>query len=79
MTALNPRQPEQQEADAAETQEWIDALASVIEYEGKARAEFLVAQLMQQLSAVGGKLTINTLNRYLNSFSEDLPYPGALS
>lgn len=34
-----------EDIDALETQEWLDALASVIKYSGSERASFLLSQL----------------------------------
>lgn len=62
--------------DPKETQEWLDALASVLEKEGPERAGFLVSELQAALALSGASLSKPWAAPYLNSLAEDLPYPG---
>jgi pyruvate dehydrogenase E1 component len=56
--------------DSAQTQEWLDALASVIEYEGTGRAQFILDAVNAYASKNGmtGGSQVNTA--YLNTISE---------
>ena len=61
--AINPHDPNQvqhlQETDPLETQEWLDALASVIENEGTERAHFLLEAMIDQARRSGSNLPYN--------------------
>ncbi|WP_010598695.1 hypothetical protein [Rickettsiella massiliensis] len=53
--------------DPIETKEWLDALLSVLKVEGKARAEFLVQQLLDTARQRGVVFTAgvgNSLREY---------------
>lgn len=67
-----------EDIDPVETQEWLDAMGSVLAVEGKERAQFLLNQLSNQtgLAARGSRTT-----PYRNTLSSDYdhPYPGDLS
>ena len=39
--------------DPVETQEWIDSLRSVVQYQGVARAQFLLAKLRDEARLAG--------------------------
>jgi pyruvate dehydrogenase E1 component len=54
--------------DPIETQEWLDALSSVVREEGNERAQFLVQQLLQK-SGVTGTAGFNT--PYVNTIHPD--------
>lgn len=70
------------DADPVETQEWLEALASLLEYEGADRARFMIQQLIDSARTSGVELgdaaTIAT--PYLNTIklSEQPTYPGDL-
>ena len=51
--------------DPIETQEWLEALESVLRYEGAERARYLVAVLASQLNLSMGQGTINA--PYINT------------
>ncbi len=53
--------------DPSETKEWLDALKSVIAYEGNDRAEFLLRQLLEGASASGVKLASSIHTPYCNT------------
>jgi len=57
--------------DPQETQEWLDALASVLENEGSERAHFLISQLVEQARLGGADLPISATTPYVNSIPLD--------
>jgi pyruvate dehydrogenase E1 component len=77
------------DADPVETKEWLDALASLVKYEGKERALYVLQKLMEAAknqgiteakNLIGPKETLfNT--PYLNTISkeEEPKYPGDLA
>ena len=63
--------------DPAQTQEWLDALASVIEYEGSGRAQFIL-DAVNQFASRNGLSTAEGINTpYLNTITEtdEAPLP----
>jgi len=58
---------DQQDIDPQETQEWLDALASVIENEGIERAHFLLEQLADNARRSGANLPFSNNTAYLNT------------
>ena len=73
---------EQQYADIdpIETQEWLDALKSVLDQEGPERAHFLLQQMMDKSYQEGLRFPFRVTTPYLNTIpaEKDLPYPGDL-
>ncbi len=63
----NPITPDQ---DPVETQEWRDALASVVEYEDAHRAEFLLAELQNHAKTLGVSVPAGVNSPYLNTISK---------
>ena len=64
---------------AEEAQEWLDALESVLKYQGSERAKDLLRQLQDQLLGAGinlGEATLNTRYRNTIVVAEQPPYPG---
>ncbi len=57
--------------DRDETQEWLDALASVVKYEGKARAEFIVNTLLAQAKQEGLSVQAGITTPYINTIPSD--------
>ncbi|MGO8753664.1 MAG: pyruvate dehydrogenase (acetyl-transferring), homodimeric type [Gallionellaceae bacterium] len=57
--------------DPQETQEWRDALASVLEKEGADRAHYLIDQLIHQARLAGDDLPISATTPYFNSIPLD--------
>ena len=53
--------------DTQETQEWLDALTSVLENEGTERAHFLISQLVDKARLAGADLPISDTTPYLNT------------
>lgn len=64
--------------DPIETQEWLDALASVLENEGPERVQFILDQLSNSAGVAGKSTTLTT--PYCNTIpaSAEPPYPGNL-
>ncbi len=61
-----------QETDAAETQEWLDALLAVIENEGTERAHFLLEAMIDQARRSGSNLPYNATTAYVNTIPTHL-------
>ncbi len=53
--------------DAQETQEWLDALAAVIEREGPQRAHYLIEHMIQSARLAGVNLPYQATTAYLNT------------
>lgn len=69
------------ENDSLETQEWLDALASLVKYEGKERAQYILQQLLHEAEKQGVATGLAQLNTpYANTISVDKQptYPGDL-
>ncbi len=66
------------EIDAIETQEWLDALQAVIDQEGPERAHYLIEQLIDLNRRSGGYLPYDPTTAYLNTIhvSQQPPAPG---
>lgn len=68
--------------DPIETQEWLEALASLIQREGKDRAQFILQSLLAAAENQGVKPTVSQMmSPYVNTLSvDDEPdYPGNLA
>jgi len=70
------------DVDSVEIQEWLEALASVLEYEGPDRARFIIEQLITNASHSGVKMagTAAITTPYCNTIPVDQQpvYPGDL-
>jgi pyruvate dehydrogenase E1 component len=64
--------------DPLETKEWIDALLSVLKFEGADRAQFLLQQLINKARQRGLDLTTSLNTPYVNTIPVALepPFPG---
>ena len=66
--------------DPIETQEWIDALKSVVKTDGSVRAQFILEKLAEYASSnnVGVKASLGAVRPYINTLpvSEEEIYPG---
>jgi pyruvate dehydrogenase E1 component len=58
---------QQPDHDPIETQEWLDALQSVLDNEGAARAHFLMDQLIHKARMAGDDMPISATTPYLNT------------
>lgn len=78
----NNRMPVHQgngDSDAAETQEWKDALDGVLQTGGPNRARFLLTQLKHEAVRHGVEIPFTANTPYINSIPADRqpPYPGS--
>ncbi|WP_067435505.1 pyruvate dehydrogenase (acetyl-transferring), homodimeric type [Nocardioides jensenii] len=64
--------------DPAETQEWRDALAAVLEFEGEARTEFLLDQVLEEAQRLGSRVPFSATTPYVNTVavSDEPTHPG---
>ena len=62
---------QQPDIDPQETQEWLDALQSVLEKEGAERAHFLMDQLIHHARMAGDDMPISATTPYLNTIPLD--------
>lgn len=69
----------QRDIDPQETQEWLAAIANVLEHDGEDRVNFLLTQISQRANVSGGRKGVGT-TPYINSIDvADQPnYPGDL-
>ena len=67
--------------DPIETREWTDALASVVEYEGSAYAEQLLAEVLAAARRRRVRVLYSASTPYLNTIPPEAeePYPGDLA
>ena len=68
--------------DPVETKEWLEALASLIRYEGKERAQFILQQLLSAAEKQGVDSGVTqAITSYLNTIPADQQpeYPGDLA
>lgn len=63
-----------QDLDTLGTQEWLDALDSVIRFEGSERASFLVSKLLEKLSQPGIGLNAPYINTIPPQAEQPLPH-----
>jgi pyruvate dehydrogenase E1 component len=65
--------------DAAETKEWLDALAAVLEHQGPERARFLLTQLKRQAVRNGVEIPFTANTPYINTIpaARQPPFPGS--
>ncbi|TGG95343.1 pyruvate dehydrogenase (acetyl-transferring), homodimeric type [Natronospirillum operosum] len=71
----------ERDIDPIETQEWLDALASVVRHEGADRAQYLLKQLSNEVSNTSTSdvpFAINTPFRNTIPVTEQVKYPGDL-
>jgi pyruvate dehydrogenase E1 component len=69
------------DADPLETQEWRDALDSLLEFEGSDRAEFILDQVLNHARRKGASVPYSANTPYLNTIPPDrqIPHPGDLA
>ncbi len=71
----------ERDIDPIETQEWLDALASVVRHEGADRAQYLLKQLSNEVSNTSSSdvpFAINTPFRNTIPVPDQVKYPGDL-
>ncbi len=69
--AAVPGIPAHTDADASETQEWLDAFAAVVEHEGPERAHYLIEKLIEAARASGINLPYAANTAYINTIPPD--------
>ncbi len=62
-----PQQPAANDPDSLETQEWLDALESVLEREGGERAHYLIEKLAEKARTSGVTLPYSAHTPYVNT------------
>jgi pyruvate dehydrogenase E1 component len=69
---------ESSDPDPVESQEWLEALNSVVEFEGTERAQFLLKLLVDKAHEAGAKLPFTANTGYLNTIPtrQQVPSPG---
>ena len=68
---MSIQQPQKFDNDPLETTEWLEALQSVLEKEGGARAHFLIDQLINHARLAGDDMPISATTPYLNTIPLD--------
>ncbi|MDR0701125.1 MAG: pyruvate dehydrogenase (acetyl-transferring), homodimeric type, partial [Azoarcus sp.] len=70
--------PHLADKDPMETQEWVDALAAVIEREGAERAHYLIESLIATAREAGAEIPYSATTEYINTIPPDQQprYPG---
>jgi pyruvate dehydrogenase E1 component len=65
--------------DPEETAEWLEALDSILEYDGPARARYLLGQLKDKALREGVEIPLPTNTPYINTIppSRQEPFPGS--
>ena len=78
MAARMKPMPVPGDADPQETQEWLEAIESVLAYEGPERAQFLLEQLVDTTRRRGGQLPFKATTAYQNTIppQHEAPHPG---
>jgi pyruvate dehydrogenase E1 component len=70
MAAVTPI-PVQTDADAQETQDWLDALSAVIQQEGAERAHYLIEKQIELARAAGINVPYSANTAYVNTIPPD--------
>ncbi len=68
----------QSDADAQETQEWLEALSAVVATEGPERAHYLIERLIEEARQQGADIPYSANTGYINTIPADAQpkYPG---
>jgi pyruvate dehydrogenase E1 component len=66
------------DTDPQETQEWLDALEAVLEFEGADRAHYLLERLIDKARRSGAHIPHSATTAYVNTIplTQQEPYPG---
>ena len=78
MAAIMKPMPTPGDPDPQETREWLEAIQSVLEYDGPERAQFLLERLVDAARRSGGQLPFKATTAYQNTIPTHLeaPMPG---
>ena len=70
----------QEEIDALETKEWLQAIESIIKVDGQTRAEFILEEVLKRASSLGCNVAAGGTTAYQNTLtlSQQVSYPGDL-
>ena len=68
---LMPDATGQEDIDPIETQEWVDALAAVLENEGSERAHYIIERLLEQARQAGSDIPFSANTGYINTIAVD--------
>ena len=69
--AAQPHMPHlQHDVDREETQDWLEALASLVERDGAERAHYILESLIAEARRAGANLPYTANTAYLNSIPE---------
>ena len=60
-----------EDLDPVETREWLDALESVMVFEGSERAGFLLGELSREATRAGAPVPYSANTPYLNTIAPD--------
>jgi pyruvate dehydrogenase E1 component len=74
--------PNKKDSDPTETQEWLEAFDSVMEYEGAERAQFLLETLLDKARQTGVDVSISGMNTaYVNTIptTQEVTIPADIS
>ncbi len=77
---MNHHEDHVNDSDPIETQEWLDALESLVEYEGKVRATFLLEKLKEKAQTLGCSVDLSLQTPYHNTLrpEQEPVFPGDL-
>jgi len=78
MAARMTPMPTPGDPDPQETQEWLEAIESVLYYEGPERAQFLLERMVDTARRRGGQLPFKATTAYQNTIpvAHERPFPG---
>ncbi len=73
-----PKKPNLRDENPQETQEWLDALENILEYEGPERASYLLSRLSARITRTGAPLPFLTTTPYRNTIpvADEARMPG---
>ncbi|MDR0481206.1 MAG: pyruvate dehydrogenase (acetyl-transferring), homodimeric type, partial [Gallionellaceae bacterium] len=69
--AMTPNNSSTPDIDPQETQEWLDAIESVLKNEGAERALFLIEQIISRARVDGADMPISATTPYINTIPPD--------
>jgi len=79
--SLNSVNTVQEDIDSLETQEWLESLQSVLDEDGRERAQFLIEQLVELARKSGSNIPFSAKTAYINTIPVELQprFPGDTS
>lgn len=67
IAVLEAQKQQETDVDSIETQEWLDALTSLVKYEGSERAKFILDQLRTHVAQLGVNYSPSCTTPYINT------------